>query len=48
LTDTLKEQCIESGIDNPIQFYRPKGYQQQSIFLNSRQYFISLYPIYYG
>jgi DNA repair photolyase len=32
LTDTFKEQCTELGIDRRMRFYRPKIYQQQTIF----------------
>jgi DNA repair photolyase len=32
LTDTFKEQCFKLGIDNRMRFYRPKEYQQQTIF----------------
>jgi len=32
LTDTFKELCFKFGIDNRMRFYRPKIYQQQSIF----------------
>jgi len=32
LTDRFKEQCMKLGIDNRMRFYRPKVYQQQSIF----------------
>jgi len=32
LADTFKEQCIKSGIDSSMRFYRPEIYVQSSIF----------------
>ena len=32
LTDTFKEQCVQLGIESRMRFYRPKIYQQQTIF----------------
>ena len=32
LADTFKEQCVLLGVDNRMQFYRPKVYVQPSIF----------------
>jgi DNA repair photolyase len=32
LADTFKEQCTILGIDSRMRFYRPKVYQQQTVF----------------
>jgi len=32
LTDTFKEECVKSGINSRMRFYRPEVCQQQIIF----------------